>query len=142
MIDLLANKDRWFYGIGFSPDGGSIRFWEARDTGPHGFQAPFLGGTMPPESAWTSLPLSSLGLLSPDKTMSYSLSKRDGFNCIWAQRLDRVTNSPVGDPVPIYHSHIGPGEAIIGFSIAPARMILTLAETTSNIWMATWKGGW
>jgi len=141
MTNLLAIKNRTFLGIGFSPDGGSIRFVEVTDGTLRALQAPFRNGTMAPENAWSVLPgLNSWE--SPDETMSYNFSKRDGFNCIWAQRVDRVTKRPVGDPRPIYHSHVGPRVAITGLSIARERMILTLAEVTSNIWMATWKGGW
>jgi hypothetical protein len=51
--------------------------------------------------------------------------------------VDRVAQRPVGDPRPIYHSHVGPRVGIDDFAIARERMILTLAEMTSNIWMAT-----
>ncbi len=136
MINLLAIENRSFGGIGFSPDGRSIWFGE----GERALQAPFQGTTMPPESAWSPLP--DFGWLSPDQTMSYSFSRRDGFGCIWAQRVDRVTKRSVGDPRPIYHSHVGPRVGITSRAIARERMILTLAEVTSNIWMASWKGGW
>ena len=141
MTNLLAIKDRWFFGIGFSPDGRFVRFAEGVSGQFRAFQAPFQGKTMAPESSWSALPDIG-GSLSPDGTLSYDLSNRDGFNCIWAQPVDRVTLRPVGDPRPIYHSHVGSRVSITGFSIAHDRMILTLAEVTSNIWMATWKGGW
>jgi hypothetical protein len=155
MIDLLAIKGRWFFAKGFSPDGRSIWFWEVRGIGgPDGstqsasggyvpartYTAPFQGETMAPESAWSTRP--DIGELSPDGMLSYHLWNRDGFNCVWAQRVDRVTLRPVGDPRPIYHSHLGVRLAVTGISIGRERMIFDLAERTGNIWMAEWKRGW
>jgi hypothetical protein len=103
-------------------------------------QAPFQGETMAPESAWSARP--DIGVLSPDETFSYAVSPRDGFSCIWAQRVDRATKRPVGEPHPVYHSHVGPRVQIAGIAIAADRMILTLAQVTSNVWTATWRNGW
>jgi len=130
-IDLLAIKGRWFFGIGFSLDGRWIQFWESGR--PATLKAPFQGETMAPESAWSELP--DLGALSPDGMLSYDVSDRDGFNCIWAQRVDRVTKRPVGAPLPIYHSH-GVRLSVSGVIVGRERMIFTLAERTGNIWMA------
>ena len=44
---------------------------------------------------------------------------RDGFYCVWAQRVDRVTKRPVGDPRPIYHSHVGPRVSITSLAYRP-----------------------
>jgi hypothetical protein len=33
---------------------------------------------------------------SPDSNLLYYLSKRDGFLCLWAQRLDPATKRPAG----------------------------------------------
>jgi Tol biopolymer transport system component len=155
MIDLLAIKGRWFYGIGFLPDGHSIWFWEGRGIGGtdggaqsasggyvrrRTYTAPFQGETMAPESAWSELP--GFGELSPDGMLSYNLSNRDGFTCVWAQRVDRVTMRPVGGPRPIYHSHVGVRLGVRLISIGRERMIFDLAERTGNIWMAEWKRGW
>ena len=137
-IDLLATKGRWFFGRSFSPDGRWIWFWELGRP-PRVLKAPFQGETMAPESTWSELP--DLGELSPDGTLSYGVSDRDGFNCIWAQPVDRVTKRPVGAPLPIYHSH-GVRLSVASISIGRERMIFTLAERTGNIWMAEWKSRW
>ena len=42
---------------------------------------------------------------SPDGGVLYFLSERDGFRCIWAERLDRLTKRPSGDPFPVFHFH-------------------------------------
>jgi hypothetical protein len=40
-----------------------------------------------------------------DGGMLYFLSERDGFGCIWAERVDPKTKHPSGDPFPVYHFH-------------------------------------
>jgi hypothetical protein len=140
-IDLLAPRERWFSSGTFSPDGRWITF---QDLGPPGREhvAPFQGETMAPESAWYSV-LPELRAWSPDGTLLYGVSDHDGFNCIWAQRVDSATKRPVGSPLPIFHAHgarltVSAG----GVSVGRERMVFDMAERTSNIWMAQWKGGW
>jgi hypothetical protein len=73
----------------------------------------------------------------------YSVSDRDGFSCIWAQRLDGVTKLPIGAPFAVFHAHnarislANTGEAYL--SIGRDKMLFTMAERTGNIWMAEWK---
>jgi hypothetical protein len=35
----------------------------------------------------------------------YFLSDRDDFICVWGQRLDPDSKSPLGEPFPVVHSH-------------------------------------
>jgi eukaryotic-like serine/threonine-protein kinase len=42
---------------------------------------------------------------SPDGAWIYYVSNRDGFVCIWAQRLDMAAKKPIGDPKPVVHFH-------------------------------------
>jgi len=79
-------------------------------------------------------------LFSPDMTMSYSLSDRDGYTCLWARRVDPVTKRPVGEPRPIHHSHVGSRLRITGFAVGRDRIFFGLAETTGNVWLANWSG--
>jgi Tol biopolymer transport system component len=80
---------------------------------------------------------------SPDGGWLYFLSERDGFRCIWAERLDRTTKHPIGQPFPVYHFHhsqqsltsLGsPGK--VGLSVTSDGLLFSLAETTGNIWLA------
>jgi Tol biopolymer transport system component len=80
---------------------------------------------------------------SADGGMLYFLSERDGFRCIWAQRLDPKTRHASGDPFPVYHFHhsqqsltsLGsPGK--VGLSVTSDGLLFSLAETTGNIWLA------
>ncbi len=78
---------------------------------------------------------------SPDGGLLYYQSTRDGFRCIWAQRLDRDTKRPVGEPFGVYHSHsarrsIGniAGPQHVWLSVAD-KMVFSMREITGNIWM-------
>lgn len=139
-IDLLAPRERWFNSGTFSPDGRWITF---QDFGPPRREhvAPFQGETMAPESTWYSV-LPELAEWSPDGTLVYGVSDQDGFNCIWAQRVDRATKRPVGSPLPIFHAH---GARLTVFtariSFGRERLVFSLADRTGNVWMAEWKGG-
>ncbi len=44
-------------------------------------------------------------------TRVYFTSTRDGYLCIWAQRLDPVTKHPLGPPFAYEHFHDSAGRA-------------------------------
>ena len=71
----------------------------------------------------------------------YYVSDRDGFNCIWAQRLEPYTKRPVGEPLAIYHSH-DPRRSIFNvdlgvqeISVARDEIVFNMATVTGNVWM-------
>jgi len=73
----------------------------------------------------------------------YFVSERCGFRCLWAQRLDPVTKSPLGEPVAIRHFHSArQGLAAIGDigAIGPTfqagSLFFAMAEQTGDIWIA------
>jgi len=138
LIDLIALSGRWFAGGAFSPDGRWITFLEV-GLPPREHIAPFQGETSAPESAWVSV-LRELNQWSPDGTLVYGPSDHDGFNCIWAQRVDRATKRPVGSPLPIFHSHGARLTVFARVSVGKERMVFDMAERTGNIWMVQLKG--
>lgn len=79
---------------------------------------------------------------SPDDTMLYFISEADGFRCIAARRLDRVTKQPVGRVFYVFHAH-GSRLSTMGFtnanmvrlSVARDRIVFSLGERTGNLWM-------
>jgi Tol biopolymer transport system component/DNA-binding winged helix-turn-helix (wHTH) protein len=77
---------------------------------------------------------------SPHGTMIYYTSERDGFPCIWAQRVDDLTKRPVGPPFAIYHFHtarlsmVPAGYGALEISVAKDKIVLNLGELTGNIW--------
>ena len=78
---------------------------------------------------------------SADGKTLYFISQRDGYRCIWYQRLDpdeahaRRTAAPVSLPS---HSplHGQPGIAGIELDAADNELFFLLGELTGNIWMA------
>jgi Tol biopolymer transport system component len=131
---------------GFSRDGKWIAFsagvtlMEAEV-----FVAPFHGGAVK-EAEW--IPITSgggsLSAWSPDGDALYFHSQRDGFHCIWAQKLNGAKR-PLGDPYAIQHLHqasfgmylIKPNE--FHLSVTRDRLALNLAKMNANLWI-TAKG--
>lgn len=82
---------------------------------------------------------------SPDGTMLYFVSDRDGFRCVWAQRLDVRTGQPRGGPLAAYHSHSlrralgNVGNGPLDISVASDKVVFPMGDRTGNIWLAEWK---
>jgi len=134
------------YGIAaprFSPDGHWVVFHTTR--GPT--QRQLFIARYPSESDWIPLTdgtgLDRNGVWSPDGNLIYYLSERDGFRCIWAQRLDAVSKKPSGSAFPVAHFHstrhsLFPLTNVgqIGLTVAPGRLVFSLAELSGNVWVA------
>jgi len=74
---------------------------------------------------------------SRDGKMVYFTSNRDGFTCFWALRLDPVTKGPVGQPFAVQHFHANPRHHIFYplFSAGPDRIVISLDQLQSDLWM-------
>jgi Tol biopolymer transport system component len=106
------------------------------------FIAPFRDGVVAGEEEWIRITdgagIDATPWSSPDGSILYFLSKRDGFQCIWAQRLDSRIKRPLGTPFAVAHFHgaryrlqepgFGPG-------IGADKLVFTMSDTTGNIWM-------
>ncbi|MGH9657139.1 MAG: hypothetical protein ACRD96_01270, partial [Bryobacteraceae bacterium] len=83
---------------------------------------------------------------SPDGSLLYYTSDRDGFRCVRAQRLDPATKRPVRAAFDVYHSHgartslMNAGIQFMDISVTRDRLIFNLEERTGNIWMAKISG--
>ena len=78
---------------------------------------------------------------SPDGNYLYFYSRLDDYRCLWGQRLDPSTKHPVGRPFSIQHFHsnrLAPWGTWI--AVGTLRMVFTLTEPRSNIWLATLEG--
>jgi hypothetical protein len=70
------------------------------------------------------------------------VSERDGFRCVWAQRLERTMRQPAGPAFPVYHAHSARRSlqrlALSGLelSVALDKIAFNLVERTGNIWLA------
>lgn len=91
-----------------------------------------------PDDSWHDKPR-----WSPDGNGIYYVSFRDGSLCLWGQRLDPGTKTPMGEPFAVAHFHaVRRSLAAVGFSVleidvAPGQIALVLGEQTGNIWTAT-----
>ena len=123
----------------FSPDNRWISF-TARTAPGHGrIVVARVDGALPaPESGWT--PIAEEGAedwanWSPDGKTLYFTSGRDGYTCLWAQRLDGATKRPVGDAFAIQHLHGRLTYQQGGWSAAGGRVAMVLVEDKGNVWV-------
>ena len=78
---------------------------------------------------------------SPDSRTLYFMSERDGFRCVWGQRIDPASLTLVGQAFPVYHSHRARRSMknipLSAFSmwIAGNELFFIQAEQTGNIWL-------
>jgi Tol biopolymer transport system component len=78
---------------------------------------------------------------SADGNTVYFTSTRDGYLCIWAQRLNLVTKHPLGSPVAFEHFHNSAGhdasvhQIASDLTVARDKMLINLPEIHSAIWM-------
>jgi Tol biopolymer transport system component len=79
---------------------------------------------------------------SADGNTVYFTSTRDGYLCVWAQRLNSVNKHPVGPPFAIEHFHNSAGsDAVINqsttdLSVARDRILINLPRINPAVWMA------
>jgi eukaryotic-like serine/threonine-protein kinase len=147
---VLAHPDYGVHVPRFSPDDRWILFTALPRTGGEGsvaFVAPFRGDATIPVAEWQvvadGFPYNGAAGWSPDGNLVYFMSRRDGFLCLWAQRLHPTTRRPEGEPFEVQPFHRpqirsmalwGPGSA--GTAVARDRMAFSMVEATGNIWMA------
>lgn len=157
MLNLETRNDRLFleipgrslYGFRWSPDSRWLVF-QAEETQQYVaastlFVAPFTGDQGPSETAWIPITDGStkeeLPRWSPDGNWIYSVSNRDGFDCIWANPVDPRTKRPSGKAVAVFHSHgsrlslRNANQISRELSVATNRIVFNQGEITGNIWM-------
>jgi Tol biopolymer transport system component len=131
-----------------SPDGRWISFVLGKPDGRVEMYIAPLAGSPAPEKDWILLFEDNHYLgspaWSPDGNCLYYLSERDGFCCIWAQRLDPRSKKPDGDAQGVYHVHQGrfaldfpPGNGAL--AVARNKAVMWMSESTGNIYMAAPK---
>ena len=79
---------------------------------------------------------------SSDGNTVYFTSSRDGYLCIWAQRLNPVTKHPLGAPFAFEHFHNAAGRfapifqpSMDDLSVAKDKIVINLPQVQSDIWM-------
>jgi DNA-binding winged helix-turn-helix (wHTH) protein/Tol biopolymer transport system component len=78
---------------------------------------------------------------SADGNTAYFTSTRDGYLCVWAQKLDPVTKHPLGSPFAYEHFHNSAGhdgsnnQIASDMSVARDKILINLPEIHPAIWM-------
>jgi dipeptidyl aminopeptidase/acylaminoacyl peptidase len=131
----FSPDDRWItFSARLSPDRTQL------------FVVPFTGERELKESEWIVVTDGSRkdfkARWSPDGNLLYFVSQRDGFRCLWAQRLDPTTKRPLGPSFEVFPSHkarlslMNVDVTALEFSVAREKIVFNLGELTGNIWMA------
>jgi Tol biopolymer transport system component len=145
--ELLAKPDHRLVGAAISPDGQWLAFSAMSGGGSRIFVAPYQGPVPIEEKDWIPVTdgqsADKGSAWSRDSKVIYYLSDRDGYLCIWAQRLDATTKRPPGAPVAIYHEHSASRsltQMVVesSLSLAGDRLVFNMGERTGSIWMAEW----
>jgi serine/threonine protein kinase len=121
----LSADDRWFTFF-------DLDAWR-------GYIAPFRPGVPIEEKSLIEIP-DRFPAWSHDGALLYGALNRDGFRCIWAQRLDPATKRPIGSPFAVFHSHnarLSLGEQFP--VVSRDKIFFSMSERTGNIWMAEFK---
>jgi WD40 repeat protein len=135
---LFATR-HWIWTGVFSPDNRWLTFGDATSQPPRQYAAPFQGESPIGESSWIAVkpPMTAW---SPDGKLLYGILGRDGFSCIWAQRLDPGTLRPAGAPFAVFHSPHNFRIFIADeMAVGHDKILFSMGEHAGNIWMAEWK---
>src|SRR5262249_46903936 len=142
---VLSHSSLGLFGARFSPDGRWIAFAAGPTSGQaRVYIAPYRTSP-PPEREWVLISPEAGGgepAWSPNGSVLYFHSRRDGYHCIWAQRL-RPDKRPAGDPIAIEHFHSSAfgmfflRAAEFGLTVTKDQLAMNLATGKSNIWTTT-----
>jgi Tol biopolymer transport system component len=145
-VDVIRHPKYNIHRARFSPNGNWIAFhmpMQAEEGRSPIFIAPLRNGAAAGESEWIQVTdgtgIEAAPWWSPDRGILYFLSQRDGFQCVWAQHLDKTTQRPAGAPFDVAHFHGSRhkiSETGYGPGIAPDKLVFTLSDSTGNIWTA------
>ena len=140
---VVAHPEYNIHTARFSPDGRYISFKLVIGPGQESlFIAPVKDDAAMEQDTWIQVTEGSLDARSwwsPDGNTLYFLSWRDGFLCIWEQRLHASTKQPAGEARGIQHFHGArrirqPGD--FGYAFTNSELYFGLHEIAANIWMA------
>ena len=139
-LEIMPQIDHDIHNVQYSPDGGWVAFdVPAEQTV---FVAALKSGVASGRGEWIRVGEGAHPWWSPDGKLVYLLSTRDGFQCIWAQRLAVDTRQPAGENFAAQHFHgarRAPDAAVLGWGLASDRFVLPISETTGNVWLAKFE---
>jgi Tol biopolymer transport system component/DNA-binding winged helix-turn-helix (wHTH) protein len=139
---LIDSAATLYSGARMSPDDRWIAFNEVRPGVSRIWIAPFRLGVE--KSDWIDVSGNDVWedkpRWSPDGNLLYFTSDRDGFRCIWTQRLD-AAKRPAGPPRALYHSHnsrscmLNVEPIYAGLEVARGKLIYVNGEITGDLWL-------
>ena len=144
--DFLKHPNWGVYQAALSPDEKWVSFY-ARQAPEltRIYVAPWTEDTPVDVSQW--IPITggashdTTPIWSPGGRILYFASDADGFNCIWAQRINPATGAPVGQAFAVSHFHAAGmrlgnvGAVFRAFGIAADKLVFPLVKRTGNIWL-------
>ncbi len=145
-LDILGSPNEPFYESSFSPDDRWVVFHKliAADR-TQIYAAPPERMAEDGEESWIPITegkaMDDKPRWSPDGNLIYFTSDRDGFTCLWAQRLDPATKQPSGAAIDLRHFHqasLSLEEVTLWIreiSVARDKIVMPLAQLSGNIWL-------
>jgi Tol biopolymer transport system component len=141
---FLSHPTNSLWGASFSPDDRWVVFNAV--TGEERsriFVVPFSNGAIADQSVWIPITDGSSedfnATWSPSGSVMYFSSQRDGYKCLWAQRLDLASKRPEGPSYPVLHLHSARYGILqvhqFRLSASQTGLFFNLGDLTGNIWM-------
>jgi Tol biopolymer transport system component/predicted Ser/Thr protein kinase len=141
----LRDSSQFLRASSISGDGKWVAFAAFRTSRDFAmYVAPFSPERLPPRSTWIPIPHSPEAhpnpTWSPDGNMLYFSSAQDGYNCLWAERLDPATKRPRGEAFAVQHFHatslrmVAPSFSEL-IALASDKIVLSLDNRAGGLWM-------
>jgi WD40 repeat protein len=140
-LSVLSNPDRDLLAARFSPDGRALVL-NCRASESIGVlqMARLVDGKPVPPDKWIALTDGTSSAHFPEWTRDgrsvMFISNRDGFYCLWHQRLNRKL-SPEGRATPVTHFHtasLNLGRRPLAFTVTETSAIVSLEAARTNLW--------
>ena len=136
------------FGGQLSPDGKWVVFHERKsNTSTQIFLSRVIDNKAAPPEQW--IPITGVDAAnqgpqwSPEGNAIYFRSDRDGWRCVWAQRVDAATKKPAGPAVAIQHfhharkslQHLRSFDDRTRIAVAKDVVLVTVGELRGNVWL-------
>jgi len=147
--DILHHAQDALLRSHYSPDGRWLAVQGIVSPGASRvFLVPVRNGTAAPPAEWTTLLDEGdyeNATWSETGDAIYFASERDGFRCLWGQRLEPATKRRSGDLFPLRHFHNAHRSLTdlplqyLEIAVGADKIVFPLKERTGNIWMASYR---